>query len=731
MYKILFSIVFSLFFHFLAGQNPDFIHFTKTDIIRGIAVRDSFIWAATTGGLVEHNLSSGLTSVITRANSNLPINEIYSVAISPDGRLWLGTQIGLLRQNLSGGWDWLPGPSIQDPKDGYLICSQVVSDGGTGAWIKSTWGNIWHFDGQNWHGFDEEQLFGIGISTTISGCPDGTLWVKVGDEFFKFDGTTAVNWGFTPYLPPVPGASPISDWTVDPQGQLWFIIGSQLGIPDGNGSWKLEEMPLWASHICFNAAGECWLYDDFFNTLFKRDAAGIYEGFENLEEITLSFTDSRLIADGTGMPLVIGENMYRFNGEKFKNISTGSAGIPNNNVVSFALAGEQTIWANFDDYGTNLWDNLIGNDLAVFYDKKWTTVSNQNLDGVNIWNVRDMAVDLQNNIWAAGRELYHHDGAAWKSFEGKDLPFEQFYSVAANPADGSIWVGAYGHIAQLEADGTFTLVPVPGCEYLQVTELEIDYDGIIWLYAYQNDTTGIMRYDGTTWKFYSLEDVGLEDYYFVSDVAIGPDGRVWVVAEWGVSYFDGSEWKLLTEGWPVIGHYSAIAFDGPDIIWLGTFLENCFGPSVNLGLFRAEYNQFDGIYYYKDYPFPYPNTTALVVDGKHNLWIGSQHGGIAVMRQDGVILPVNDPENAKEAVQVFPNPSSGTLNLQFSGIAGIEYQFALLSADGRTVFQQRWTGTGEVQQQAIEIPTGWTAGNYFWHLHGQGALHSGVIQLAK
>lgn len=719
---------------YLAAQNPGWLNFTRINDFRDIAVSDSMIWVATDGGLLCYNKQTGAADLLTRANGNLPINELYSVACTPDGSLWIGTPIGVARQE-NGSWH-LINPTPAEPTCGpWTYGLKVRNDGKNGIWWLGVKGYLWHFDGHSWTAYNPEVTFGVERIVDFEVRPDGKLWVFADDHqnetFYLFDGTTAMNWGFSDQLPNLPGANKVHDWTMDHEGKLWFSSGNWLGVPNTAGSWTLEPLNnLWPVQICADANNEIWAI--YYGKLYHRQSGGSWVS-PALPYIPMEYDDP-FSTDTDGRPLFFDARRFllHFNDTGLDTLRYATHDIPYNSVVELIVTGEQTIWAAVAEQLTIGW--LNGQSLARFSDGKWTTFPQNISDSVYIPAYRDIKASADGTVWAAGIDkLLRFNGSWWDVFQVPELPWGQVLSLGIHPSGSTLWLGGNDAIARFDvsAKQATTFVPPAWADMSQVANIEVDFTGNVWVAAFhETEYQGMLRFDGADWKFFSCTDMKLEPYSMIHDFTIGPDGRLWVLSDLGVAVFDGNSWSKFSKGFPYLGEYLSIAFDG-DAVWLGCYRSTCFTPDIKLALLKVE-NGFITYYPYSEYPLPYPNITALAVDGYHNLWIGGEKGGIAVMREDGVILGAPGLQTPAPVVSasLTPNPAGQYVRLQYEAPSGGQARFDLLDFQGKILFSTQWTViTAEGrQEQLLQLPA-MPAGIYAWQLTRAGIGSSGKIIL--
>jgi len=95
--------------------------------------------------------------------------------------------------------------------------------------------------------------------------------------------------------------------------------------------------------------------------------------------------------------------------------------------------------------------------------------------------------------------------------------------------------------------------------------MALDATGGVWVVTHGG---GAARFDGTAWTRYGTANGLPSDD--VRDVAVAPDGTVWLATRSGLAAYDGASWRAVTaaDGLPALG---ALAVDvGPDgALWVG------------------------------------------------------------------------------------------------------------------------------------------------------------------
>ena len=143
--------------------------------------------------------------------------------------------------------------------------------------------------------------------------------------------------------------------------------------------------------------------------------------------------------------------------------------------------------------------------------------------------------------------------------------------MAATP-DGSIWIAERGYIqsdlyryagGSMEAVqiGDYQHVPSNPSAPVGVFDLEVAPNGDLWLAGFDEenrDQVVLARFDGEQWTTYDqpfADQSHAPELYF--DLAVGPDGTLWVAFPGGLGSYDGTNWSVRAtefkayEGGPV------------------------------------------------------------------------------------------------------------------------------------------------------------------------------------
>nr|MBC8489071.1 hypothetical protein [Bacteroidota bacterium] len=86
------------------AQNPQWLNYTNGDNIYALAEEDNNMWVGTYGGLVKIDKTTGIPTFYNKANSGLPDNWVYAIAIDESVTKWIGTGGGGLAEFDGTNW---------------------------------------------------------------------------------------------------------------------------------------------------------------------------------------------------------------------------------------------------------------------------------------------------------------------------------------------------------------------------------------------------------------------------------------------------------------------------------------------------------------------------------------------------------------------------------------------------------------------------------------------------
>jgi ligand-binding sensor domain-containing protein len=321
------------------------------------------------------------------------------------------------------------------------------------------------------------------------------------------------------------------------------------------------------------------------------------------------------------------------------------------------------------------------------------TIDSQCLDD-NCECVYSIAVD-EDTIWIGTKiGLYKYNIQTKENLlinnRNSQLPSNYVYSLKLGK-DNSLWIGTYGGILANLKNGKWKLLNTTISKLVskEILSIEIFKDSIIWLAT----DKGIITYDTKNWGYYNKENSSLT-YDLVFSLENEGDSIMWASAYGGLSKYNG-KWKQYNRsnsGIPhstvysttVVGQSKYVCTEGG----LASF--NGYGWDIEFNdktlVFRYDTigrNYWAGTSngvkrYIIDWDTSYNTTnsiltdnyiTALEIDKYGNIWIGTWGGGLyCIENKKWRKLDLNtgiEPNEKDKEILVYPNPSSGFLNIKF------------------------------------------------------------------
>jgi ligand-binding sensor domain-containing protein/signal transduction histidine kinase/CheY-like chemotaxis protein len=257
------------------------------------------------------------------------------------------------------------------------------------------------------------------------------------------------------------------------------------------------------------------------------------------------------------------------------------------------------------------WGLEPGKSLGQFPHSSW-----QRSSGLPQSAILTLAQTPDGYLWAGTWEgVARFDGTRFTLFESHSTPALQARSIRglATSRDGTLWLSTEAGLTGMRG-GTFFPVPTP--PDLAVKDLRTllsARDGSLWIATLGY---GLLRYQDGRFQAWTTRTGLVDDY--VSALAEGADGSIWIGTSRGLQRWDGQALQpgpdfTSSEAEPSV---RALAVDAEGHLWVGT--ENGTVYRQQDGLLRRE--PLASIH---GHPI-----SALLVDRSGSLWVGSTGGGL-------------------------------------------------------------------------------------------------------
>lgn len=197
---------------------------------------------------------------------------------------------------------------------------------------------------------------------------------------------------------------------------------------------------------------------------------------------------------------------------------------------------------------------------------------------LELGEVHDVTFDGDGTLWLATWSdstettvtTFAFDGRAWHRKTYPPLTVPSRPRLAIGP-DGEPWVGSCGYVgsfARFDAGHWVEVSPFGEPEVLCIVDLATTPGGTVWVSTvFPNVDDGgwswaVADYHGSVWTVHPASDIGPAQGS-LGEIAIDPNGSVWVATGRGLARFDGQDWTVLFPG----DGFAALSVAADGAIW--------------------------------------------------------------------------------------------------------------------------------------------------------------------
>jgi len=251
--------------------------------------------------------------------------------------------------------------------------------------------------------------------------------------------------------------------------------------------------------------------------------------------------------------------------------------------------------------------------LKQFDGCQWTTY-NEAYNGAPLNYIKDIEIDQNGNLWAAGSGLFYisnsqvfhfntgnsgipsnflncveigtnalfigastlhgltsFDGVNWKlDSEWPDGPWvEEIEDIVIDKENQIIWIAGHNKLRKLK-DNTVeifdaTNAPIPE----QITNLALDSKNNLWM-SFEDE--GIGMFDGTEWTNFNAENSGLTENN-IQDIFIDQQDHVWIATRNNLTYYNYMDWQVFNQsntGTSAVERIAEFSQGLNSIVWAAT-----------------------------------------------------------------------------------------------------------------------------------------------------------------
>jgi len=581
---------------------------SNSNEIRDLLLRDDgTVYAATTTGFIEANLSTGYYRKFTTADG-LPYPSIQDIEEGPDGSLWLGSGHPSARRTGSGVihykdgrfklhttesgllGDWVSGVAFDSAArmwcstnegvscyDGAFWRSYTTDDGlagkrGYGIFVDSQ-DRVWFptrsgvsvCEDESWRTYRSSDGLPSDCVYCVNEDPQGRIWFGTGAGASRFDGQTFTNFTTSDGL-----AGPLVDCIAfEGDDVIWFATrpfsvacpGSVCRLQGDNWTTYSSEDGIASYVLCFafDANGTLWAGT-------KEEGLCIFDG-SSWHNYYL--TDGPLYKRTEVRCVAVSSTGEVWCGSPY--MGGGLSSLNGSNWSSHDEAGERVAALKFDSD-----DNLFigchgGTGLVKFDGETWTYYR----EGGAPQLVNCIAIDGQHRIWCGldGNGIAILDGETWSMVTSDD---NAVLAGAVKDIEfgalGDVWVAAVadqqfggGGVAHFDGETWTGYTTDDGLPTNEIWCLAAAQDGTVWV---GTDGEGVSFFEGTTWTTCGEEDVPHTDV-LVADYDSA--GRLWLGGIDGVTMYDGTVFRQFDCGLGFPGYWAYAMAEGPDgRLWFAT-----------------------------------------------------------------------------------------------------------------------------------------------------------------
>jgi ligand-binding sensor domain-containing protein len=622
---IFFKLVLFVFFFNISLLSQNVLgwkNYSDMKNVSGGVFYSNTLWAATGGGVFRFNISD---STYTTFNKTEGLNgsAITAIAIDNDGKIWLGSQNGII--------------DVHDPStNSFKRILDVYNSGRTLRQINNM-------------RIVNDIIF---ISTDFGLSTINTKTHSFIDTYFKFGNLSSnikVNSSY---------------------GNDQLFVPTELGLAvQIPGSTNLSAPESWAVYTTSNGLGSNKVFkvSNFRDTIIvSSDKGFVYFNGSSYSRILPQFNQS-FISDF----LVAGDTLFILTEETISSVKRST--------LYFYLNG------SVQQYASNL--PLINKIIASQNNKLLLATVNGVMilsennsenyfpDGPQSNFFSDLSVDKQMNLWVAsgtdvsGIGFYKFDGETWKNYNLTSTPeilSNSYYNTFSDPS-GTTYLGSFGGgFTRINSNGDISVfnttnTPMLGTtrtpDYLVIPGLRTDSKSNLWILnhdAVNRKTLSMLTKDSVWYHFVNPSDSNLNQY---TKILIDQYDTKWFVsavpAKSGLFYFNENntlnnlnddKYGFLSQTNGLNSNsVSSFALDKRGDLWIGTNLgvNVISNTSVVLGNLSNPQFKISSVFSLRQY-----SINCIAVDPINRKWIGTNQGLIVVSSDGTSLIAAYDTKNS-------------------------------------------------------------------------------------
>ncbi|MFC1539140.1 two-component regulator propeller domain-containing protein [Candidatus Latescibacterota bacterium] len=696
--KVITLFIALLYANNASADQSSWIDYSNINNVSDVAMTGNIIWSNTTGGLIKWNRTEKTWDrFMPTFGMQYSIN---TVAVAPNDDVWISAFGELIRYD---GVELEIFTSDDVDVVGSIVAINFEPDGD--VWIGNKWGYASRYNGETWTEYGEEDGLGSRVYA-IAVHPDNSVWFGTwGNGVFCYSNGEFTRFSENEGLVD----DRVLSITIDEVGTVW--VGTAGGISVISGETITTIMSGWINTISTGPDGTVWAAAEFyinkktFSNVYRFDGSSmepfsISDDSLRVNKIVSNPSDGIWFCTDKWLGLMTDEGWEYYQGESELYL---------NYIMDLETSKDGSVW-----FGHNRAPGAI----SRFIDDKWEIY--HSVPG----NINDIVncihEDQDGTIWF-GLFLCSYNNGIWTSYEDVTGLGDREINAIDSAPDGSIWVGTASRVGgPLDgsvwrySDGEWSKMTVDGdLPRNHVLTITVGFDNVIWV----GTPFGMSRYDGTNWKVITSTD-GFNGYV-VSFLTTASNGVIWACTDDGVYYCSNDIWEhYVASDSTVPIDVNVMTFDTEDGIWMGTSTGLLYDDGVSLHKFTTEDGLTNNI------------ITSLDIAQNGSLWIGTLCGVSRYIFRDNTIVEEPIPSNFFLTGN-YPNPFNLSTTISYSLPQNSQINLSIYNISGQRVRVLKDECQTAGHYTARWDATGFPSGLYFCIMEANGFVKTRKMVLVK